>query len=77
MRYKVGSRLFLFRKKVQILLHKWFPRWYLPLYTLITFTTIPYAAARKRVRIQDWVIRGITAGILLLLSVLLWQLRVF
>ena len=74
MRDKVGSRLFRVRKKIQLLLHKCFPRWYLPLYTLITFTTIPYAAARKRARIQDWVIRGIAAGIVVLLIVLVWQL---
>jgi len=74
MRDKVGSRLFRVRKNIQLLLHKCFPRWYLPLYTLITFTTIPYAAARKRARIQDWVIRGIAAGLVVLLIVLVWQL---
>jgi kynurenine 3-monooxygenase len=74
MRDKVGSILFRLRKKIQLLLHKCFPRWYLPLYTLITFTTIPYAAARRRVHVQDWVIRGIVGGFLLLLIVLLWQL---
>ena len=74
MRDKVSSRLFRMRKKTQLLLHKCFPRWYLPLYTLITFTTTPYATARLRARIQDWVIRGIAAGIVVLLIVLLWQL---
>jgi len=70
MRDKVGSRLFRFRKKIQILLHTWFPRWYVPLYSLITFSMVPYASARRRARIQDWVIRGIAGGILLLLMVL-------
>jgi kynurenine 3-monooxygenase len=74
MRDRVGSRLFRFRKRIQILLHKLFPHWYIPLYTLITFTTVPYATARKRVHVQDWVIRGIGGGILLLLMVLVWSL---
>lgn len=73
MRDKVGSRVFRFRKKIQILLHKWFPRWYTPLYSLITFTTIPYATARRRAHIQDWIIRGIIAAVLLLLMVFAWM----
>ena len=52
-----ARRWFLFRKKVQNLLHKLFPRWYLPLYTMVSFTTIPYAAARRRARRQDWIVR--------------------
>jgi kynurenine 3-monooxygenase len=42
-----------------ILLHKLFPRWYLPLYTMIEFTRIPYADAVRRARMQDrfvWII---------------------
>jgi kynurenine 3-monooxygenase len=70
MRDKVGSRVFRWHKKMQILLNKLFPRWYLPLYTLITFTTTPYAAALRRVKIQDWIIRGVVSGFILL--AILW-----
>ncbi len=63
MRDRVGSRLFVFRKKVAILLHRLFPRWYVPLYVLIEFTRIPYADAVRRARRQDWVVRVI-AGVL-------------
>src|SRR5262249_18587891 len=38
MRDHVSSRWFLLRKKGEILLHKFFPPWYVPLYTLGTFT---------------------------------------
>jgi kynurenine 3-monooxygenase len=58
MRDRVGSRLFRLRKKFEILLHKLLGRWYLPLYTLITFTTTPYAEARRRARRQDRVVRA-------------------
>jgi kynurenine 3-monooxygenase len=75
MRDKVGSWLFRMRKRVAILLNKVFPRWYVPLYTMIEFTRIPYAEARRRARRQDWIVRGIGALLALLLLVFLcWLL---
>lgn len=59
MRDRVGSRLFVLRKKLAVLLHRLFPRWYLPLYTMIEFTRIPYADALRRARTQDWVVRSV------------------
>jgi kynurenine 3-monooxygenase len=56
MRDRVGSRAFLLRKKGEVFLHRLFPRWYLPLYTLVTFTRRPYAEAVRRARIQDRVV---------------------
>jgi kynurenine 3-monooxygenase len=53
MRDRVGSRWFVLKKKCVILLHKLFPRWYLPLYTMIEFTRIPYADAVRRARVQN------------------------
>jgi kynurenine 3-monooxygenase len=63
MRDRVSSRLFRLRKKLEILLHKLLPCWYLPLYTLITFTTTPYAAARQRARRQDRLVRATLLGL--------------
>jgi kynurenine 3-monooxygenase len=68
MRDRVGSRLFVLRKKLAVLLHRLFPRWYLPLYTMIEFTRIPYARALRRSRAQDRVVRA--AGIALALTLL-------
>jgi kynurenine 3-monooxygenase len=59
MRDLVGSRAFLLRKRWEILLHKLFPHWYMPLYTLVTFTRTPYAEARERARRQDRIVRGL------------------
>jgi len=72
MRDKVGSRLFRLRKKLSVLLHAVFPRWYLPLYTMIEFTRIPYADARWRARRQDWIVRGVAAGLLILAVAFMW-----
>src|SRR5947209_13681997 len=65
MRDKVGSPVFRLRKKLQVFLHALFPRWYLPLYTMIEFTRIPYANARRRARRQDWIVRVVVTAVLL------------
>jgi kynurenine 3-monooxygenase len=70
MRDKTGSRRFLWRKRTERVLHRLFPRWYLPLYGMITFSRIPYAEARRRGPRQDRALL-IAAGILAAL-VLLW-----
>jgi kynurenine 3-monooxygenase len=69
MRDHTGSRLFLLRKKWEILLHKLFGRWYVPLYTLISFTRTPYADALRRARRQDRVVRVVLLAILVLIVV--------
>jgi kynurenine 3-monooxygenase len=53
MRDRVASPWFRLGKRLAILLHRWFPRWYLPLYTMIEFTRIPYASAVRRARRQN------------------------
>jgi len=68
MRDKVASPLFRLRKRLALLLHTLLPRWYLPLYTMIEFTRIPYAHAARRARRQDRVVGA--AVVLLLLLVL-------
>jgi kynurenine 3-monooxygenase len=52
MRDHVASRSFLLGKRLEKTLHKLFPGWYVPLYTLVTFTRMPYAQARARARAQ-------------------------
>src|SRR5207244_5178222 len=76
MRDRVASRLFVLRKKLAILLHRLFPRWYLPLYTMIEFTTIPYADAVRRARRQDRIVALFAVGMVALLAgVVLWLWR--
>lgn len=67
MRDRVGSRWFVFRKKLGVLLHRLFPKWYIPLYVMIEFTRIPYADALRRARRQDRVVRGVAVVVLLAL----------
>jgi kynurenine 3-monooxygenase len=53
MRDKTASRTFRAKKKLDHLLEAALPGVYLPLYTMVTFTRIPYAQAARRARRQD------------------------
>jgi kynurenine 3-monooxygenase len=66
MRDKVGSKLFLYRKKLEHLLHDLAPATLVPKYNLVSFTTVPYAEALKRSTRIDRVLR-----LLVLLAALL------
>jgi kynurenine 3-monooxygenase len=56
MRDKTASKTFRAKKKLDHALEAALPRIYLPLYTMVTFTRIPYAKAAKRARVQDWLV---------------------
>jgi kynurenine 3-monooxygenase len=73
MRDHVGSRSFLLKKGAERWLHRLFPRWYFPLYTLVTFTRMPYAEAVRRTRRQNRFagIAAVIAALVLLLVVVL------
>jgi len=69
MRDRVASPLFLIKKKVEKLLHGAFPGWFIPLYTMVSFTRIPYAEAVRRARRQDRVL--VVALLIILLVIVL------
>jgi kynurenine 3-monooxygenase len=53
MRDKTASKIFRAKKKLDHVLEASLPGFYLPLYTMVTFTRMPYAMAAKRARVQD------------------------
>src|SRR3989440_9690586 len=53
MRDKTASKAFRAKKKLDHLLEAALPGVYLPLYTMVTFTRMPYSVAAKRARLQD------------------------
>jgi kynurenine 3-monooxygenase len=76
MRDHVGSRWFLFKKRVGRLLHRLYPG-YLPIYSMVTFSTIPYAEAAARAELQQRVLRrSAVAGFVVILTVVLWLLAI-
>jgi kynurenine 3-monooxygenase len=74
MRDKTASRAFRAKKKLDHLLEGMLPGVYLPLYTMVTFTRIPYAEAARRARRQDHVVYGSLFGAGILIFLLLIRL---
>jgi kynurenine 3-monooxygenase len=70
MRDKVGSKAFLAKKKLEQALHRWFPRAFVPLYNMVTFSNVPYAEAKRRAEGQERLLKfaagAIGVGFLLL-----------
>jgi kynurenine 3-monooxygenase len=76
MRDHVASRAFRSRKRLESFLHRVFPKWFLPLYTMVTFTRIPYAIAVQRARRQALVVRVVVVVLLVALLAgvfMLWR----
>ena len=48
MRDKVGSPVFRLGKRVEHAIERWAPDHFESLYELVSFTTVPYAEARRR-----------------------------
>jgi kynurenine 3-monooxygenase len=70
MRDKTASRTFRAKKKLDHLLEAALPGVYLPLYTMVTFTRVPYAQAARRARLQDRILYTalITLGLIGILA---------
>jgi kynurenine 3-monooxygenase len=66
MRDKTASKTFRAKKKLDHALEAALPGIYLPLYTMVTFTRIPYSAAARRARLQD---RILYAAVITLVSI--------
>jgi kynurenine 3-monooxygenase len=66
MRDKTASQTFRAKKKLDHLLEGLLPGIYLPLYTMVTFTRIPYSRAARRACLQN---RIVYAGLMVLLLV--------
>jgi kynurenine 3-monooxygenase len=78
MRDHVASRVFLIRKSTEKLLHRIFPERFVPLYSMVTFSRVPYGDAVARARRQWRSVRryvGAIGGIVLILLLFaLWRL---
>jgi kynurenine 3-monooxygenase len=72
LRQRVRSPWFLARKRLDALLNRLMPHAWLPLYTMITHTTIPYGDAVVRARKQERALALAATGVLAALGVALW-----
>src|SRR5712691_1864442 len=72
MRDKTASKTFRAKKKLDHLLEAALPGIYLPLYTMVTFTRIPYAQAAQRARLQDRIVyAALIATVIIIVSLLI------
>ncbi len=69
MRDRVASPLFRLSKKSERVLHRLLPRWYTPLYNMVSFSRIPYAQARRRATRQRRIVVAILTILLLLIVI--------
>lgn len=74
MRDKTASQTFRAKKKLDHLLEGLLPGIYLPLYTMVSFTRIPYSEAAARAQRQDRLVYCGLAALLLLLLALIGSL---
>jgi kynurenine 3-monooxygenase len=73
MRDKTASKIFRAKKKLDHLLEGLLPGIYLPLYTMVTFTRIPYARAARRAQRQDWIVYAGGVATIIALLILLFR----
>ncbi len=75
MRSKVADPMFLFKKKVDRQLAQTFPNKWMPLYSMVTFSNMPYSEAKARAEEQDrmlkWGMMGAAGGGVMALGLLL------
>src|SRR5256714_1354378 len=73
MRDKTASKTFRAKKKLDHFLEAALPGDYLPLYTMVTFTRIPYAEAARRARLQDRIVYMALIAIVLIIALLIFH----
>jgi len=74
MRDKTASKTFRAKKKLDHFLEAALPGIYLPLYTMVTFTRIPYAEAARRARLQDRIVYGSLAFFVMIAALVIIRL---
>ncbi len=57
MSHLVTQRSFLWRKKLDNILYRFVPQWWMPLYTMVTFTRIPYKQCLELRQRQDKILK--------------------
>jgi kynurenine 3-monooxygenase len=76
MRDKTASKMFRAKKKLDHFLEATLPGIYLPLYTMVTFTPIPYAEAKRRARLQDLIVYGSLAFLVIAATLVIIRLLI-
>jgi kynurenine 3-monooxygenase len=74
LKQKVKSPWFVARKRLDVALNRLLPETWLPLYTMIAHTTMPYGDALARARRQEQILAGTAVGLVGALGLAVWLL---
>lgn len=72
LRQKVSSPWFIARKRLDVALNRLMPKTWLPIYTMVSHTTMPYADARARAITQDRILGAAAAALVAMIGGGLW-----
>lgn len=72
LRQKVSSPWFVARKRLDVALNRLMPKTWLPIYTMVSHTTMPYADARARALKQDRILGAAAAALVAMIGGGLW-----
>ncbi|GJM26739.1 MAG: kynurenine 3-monooxygenase [Phycisphaerae bacterium] len=73
MRDHTGSQLFLMKKKLEQTLHRLFPKSFLPLYSMVSFSCVPYHDAVQRAKRQWRFVRRVAlVTIVAVIALVVW-----
>lgn len=63
MRDRVSDPIFVLKKKIEHILEDKFPDVFIPKYTMVSFMRVPYATAKQRGLVQDFILNELVKGI--------------
>ena len=69
MRDQVGSARFLWKKRSERILARLLPTWFVPLYTMVSFSRIPYAEAVRRAKKQNRIVCFVLGLLLVVIAI--------
>ncbi len=72
LRQKVSSPWFIARKRLDVALNRLMPKIWLPIYTMVSHTTMPYAVARARALKQDRILATVAASLVAMIGGGVW-----
>lgn len=75
MRDKTASRLFRFRQRMRKRLNHMVPKFYVPRYNLVSFTTIPYAKVQKHLIVRQLCLAGVLLGLVVVVILIILRIR--
>ena len=75
MQDKTASRLFRFKQRIRKRLNRMFPKFYVPRYNLVSFTTIPYSKIQKHLIVRQLALVGVLLVLVVVVKLIILRIR--